>query len=130
MVAALFLLLSPSFACSQQANSKEESKTGAQAQAVRRITVDAKVMRKKLIRKTIPDYPVEARKRFVQGTVVLSVLVGVDGRVKDVRYISGPRLLAQAAMDGVRQWIYRPTEENGEPVEVETRVETDFELRN
>jgi protein TonB len=57
------------------------------------------------------------------------VVIGVDGSVKDMKYVSGPSRLVKATMDGVRQYKYQPTTENGQPVEVDTTVETVFDIR-
>jgi protein TonB len=42
--------------------------------------------------------------------------------------VSGPALLRQAALDAVKQWLYRPYLLNGQPVEVETAVSVEFKL--
>jgi len=123
------LFLMATVVASKQENQKKEDKTEAQAQVVSRIAVKGDVMKKKLIHKVTPRYPAEAMSRRVSGTVVLQVVIGVDGAVKDMQYISGPRILVQATMDGVRQYKYRPTVLNGQPVEVDTTVETVFEIR-
>lgn len=44
--------------------------------------------------------------------------------------LSGHPLLVQAALDAVRQWRYRPTMLDGEPVEVETTITVVFQLHN
>ncbi len=51
-----------------------------------------------------------------------------EGRVEDVRVISGHPLLVQAAGEAVRQWIYQPTLLNGQPVQVLTTVDVNFAL--
>jgi protein TonB len=79
-----------------------------------------------LISSKPPDYPLVAKQAHVQGVVVVSAIVGVDGKVKSASAVSGPPLLQKAAVDAVRQWIYKPTTLNGAPVESETRVEVRF----
>ncbi len=64
----------------------------------------------------------------VQGIVKLHVIIGKDGSVSQVEAISGHPLLIQAAIDAVRQWKYRPTLLNGEPVEVDTTIDIIFTL--
>ena len=49
--------------------------------------------------------------------------------VKEVMLQSGPGALAQAAMDAVRNWVYKPTMLNDEPVEVVTSVTVNFTLQ-
>jgi protein TonB len=55
-------------------------------------------------------------------------VIGKDGAVRDVRVESGPPLLAQAAIDAVRQWRYKPYFLNGEPVEVDSHITVNFTL--
>ena len=73
-----------------------------------------------------PEYPLVAKNAHVQGVVVVAATVGVDGKVKSANAVSGPPLLQKAAVDAVKQWVYRPTTLNGAPVESETRVEVKF----
>ncbi len=54
------------------------------------------------------------------------LLVSVDGRVLQVHVDSGPEALQQAAVDAVRQWIYKPVTLQGRPYELETPVEVEF----
>jgi protein TonB len=95
---------------------------------VPQITVKGDEMKKKLVHKVTPRYPPEARHARIAGTVVLRVLIGIDGSVEHVEYVSGPKQLVQATIDGVRQYEYKPTTENGQPVEVDTTVETVFSI--
>jgi protein TonB len=55
--------------------------------------------------------------------------ISKDGSVQSLRVISGHPLLNQAALDAVRQWKYRPTLLNGEPVEVLTTITVTFTLQ-
>jgi TonB family protein len=95
-----------------------------------RITISGAVANGSLIRRAIPDYPFVAKERRIQGTVVLQATIGKDGRIENLRVISGPEQLQQAALDAVKQWIYRPYLLDGEPVEVETRINVVFTLGN
>jgi len=81
-----------------------------------------------LIRKTAPIYPPAARQRRVQGTVVLQAIIKPDGSVGDVQVESGDRVLAYAAMRAVKQWVYKPGQIDGQPVEVQTRILVKFSL--
>ncbi|HUB18390.1 MAG TPA: TonB family protein [Acidobacteriaceae bacterium] len=75
-----------------------------------------------------PHYPAIALEARVRGTVVVSALIGKDGRIARVRVLSGPPLLVPAAVDAIRQARYRPWTLNGEPVEVETTINVVFTL--
>ena len=84
------------------------------------------IQQAQLISSKPPEYPLVAKQAHVQGVVVVSATVGVDGRVKAASAVSGPPLLQKAAVDSVKQWVYKPTTLNGAPVESETRVEVKF----
>jgi protein TonB len=79
-----------------------------------------------VISRTNPAYPPLARQSGVQGEVVLVVVVGTDGKVKDVTLVSGHPLLRNAAVAAVKQWTYRPTLLDGKPVESESRIVLTF----
>jgi len=82
-----------------------------------------------LIHKVIPQYPDLARRAGVQGTVVLDIVVS-KGAVTQVKFVSGPGALSQAAMDAVRWWRFEPYLLNGQPAIVETTVVVNFRLAN
>jgi protein TonB len=73
-------------------------------------------------------YPPLARQTRISGTVRLHAIIGKDGSVQQLEVLSGHPLLVQAALDAVRQWRYRPTLLNGEPVEVDTTIDVIFSL--
>ncbi len=81
-----------------------------------------------LVSKVAPVYPIDAKKAGVSGTVVLTAVIGKDGLIQDLQVVSGPDLLQQAALDAVKQWRYRPYLLNGEPVEVDTKINIIFTL--
>ena len=58
----------------------------------------------------------------------LNVVIGADGRVKEVELESGDPALTDSAIDAVKQWIYETTLLNGEPVEVQTQVNINYTL--
>jgi TonB family protein len=94
----------------------------------RKIAVSGGVAQGLLVEKTAPEYPVDAKLAGISGTVVLQILIGKDGHVADLKIVSGPPELQQAAMGAVRTWVYRPYLLNGEPVEVNTTVNVVFTL--
>ena len=81
-----------------------------------------------LLARVDPEYPDEARQQHIQGAVVLNVLVGVDGAVRDLKAISGDPQLVKAASDAVQQWRFQPHYLKGRPVEFETRITVNFSL--
>jgi protein TonB len=81
-----------------------------------------------LLERIVPRYPALAASERVQGQVVLVASIAKDGRVADVRPVSGPAVLASSAVDAVRQWRFRPYEVDGKPVQVQTSIRVNFNL--
>lgn len=81
-----------------------------------------------LLKQVPPVYPVAARHAKIQGSVVLKAVIYKDGNVGELSIVSGHPMLVQAAMDAVKQWVYRPYYRNGEPMDVETLVVVEFSL--
>ena len=81
-----------------------------------------------LINQVRPIYPPLAKQARISGVVELSAIIGKDGRVQDLKVVRGHPLLVQAALDAVKNWVYRPTLLNGEPVEVSTTIDVNFTL--
>jgi periplasmic protein TonB len=95
---------------------------------VKRMRIASRVAEANLIHDVAPQYPPEAGRARIEGAVVLMAVIGTDGSVKDVRVESGLPILAQAAIDAVRQWRYKPYVIDGEPVEVDSRITINFNL--
>jgi periplasmic protein TonB len=93
-----------------------------------RIRVPARMAEANLVYDVAPKYPPEAGRARIEGTVVLLAVIGKDGTVEDVRVEKGLPVLAQAAIEAVKQWRYRPYLLNGEPVEVDSRITINFTL--
>jgi protein TonB len=76
-----------------------------------------------------PVYPSVARTAGIEGTVLVRVLVGKDGRVKDVIHIDGPEALRSAADDCARTAVFRPALVDHQPIEVWVMMPVTFKLR-
>jgi TonB family protein len=100
----------------QQTGEPEVIRVGSHAQA------------SKLVHKVMPVYSPAAKEAGIQGTVTLCALIGKNGRVEALKYISGPPLLVQTALEAVRWWEYKPTLLNGKPVKVKTEIDVVFSL--
>ncbi|MGD0734448.1 MAG: energy transducer TonB [Terracidiphilus sp.] len=81
-----------------------------------------------LIHKTIPVYPSIGIAIHQEGTVVLQATISKAGTIENLRVLSGPPILRQAAVDAVATWRYRPYLLNDQPVEVETTVNVVFTM--
>ena len=95
---------------------------------INRIRIGGAVQEARIVNRVMPTYPAIARQARVSGTVQLLGIIGKDGRVAQLQVISGHPLLVTAALEAVRQWTYRPTLLNGEPVEVVAPIEVRFTL--
>ncbi len=93
-----------------------------------RLKVSAGVSQGNLVHEVQPVYPRLAITARVQGSVVLTAVIARDGRIENLRVLSGPPMLVQAALDAVSQWRYRPYLLNNDPVEVETQITVNFKL--
>jgi len=96
--------------------------------SIPRIAVGGTVQEAKLLVAVKPIYPPLARAARVSGTVELEAVIGRDGRLAELKVRKGHALLIQAAVDAVRQWVYKPTFLNGDPVEVSTMITVNFIL--
>jgi TonB family protein len=98
---------------------------GSVPQSVR---VAANVSEGWIIKKVEPVYPDLARQARVQGSVVLHAEINKDGTVDRLELISGHPMLVSAAINAVKQWIYKPYLFDGKAVNVDTDVVINFSL--
>src|SRR6185437_10095284 len=92
------------------------------------LKVGGNVQEANLIHKVMPQYPIIAKTAHVQGTVVFHAIIGKDGTIQQLTYMSGPQMLVPSARSAISQWRYRPTMLNGEAVEVDTTISIDFTM--
>lgn len=92
------------------------------------VHLSSKLVEGFLIYKNIPLYPMIAKQAGIEGTVELQATISKTGTIENLRVISGPAMLRQAAIDAVRTWRYRPYLLSQQPVEVETTVDVIFKL--
>ena len=81
-----------------------------------------------LLQEIKPLYPPLARQARIQGNVILHAIIDKEGKVAELQVVSGHPLLVQSALDAVRQWRYKPTLLNGDPVEVDTTITVTFTM--
>ena len=96
--------------------------------AVSRVRISQGVTQGMVLKRVQPTYPQMAKIARVQGPVVLAAIIGKDGTIQNLTMVSGHPLLVQAATDAVKQWLYKPTLLNNEPVEVITTIDVNFTL--
>ncbi len=81
-----------------------------------------------LIYKVSPDYPDSWKREGIQGVVHLRATITKEGTVRDVTVIDGVPPLVKSAETALKQWRYKPTTVDGDPVDVQTTVAFTFAL--
>lgn len=80
------------------------------------------------ISKVSPEYPDIARQSGIEGTVTIQCLVGKDGKVRDTKVVKSIPVLDDAAVNAVKQWVFKPALSNNKPVAVWVAVPVRFAL--
>jgi periplasmic protein TonB len=83
-----------------------------------------------LIHRVEPDYPALAKQTHREGHVELRAIIATDGTIQSLQVVNGDTLFLQSATDAVRQWRYRATVLNGQPVEIETYITVIYTLQH
>jgi protein TonB len=92
------------------------------------IRVGGRVKPPKSIVQVHPAYPTLAKQARIQGQVLIDAILDEQGNVIDMKVVSGPPLLYQAALDALKKWKYEPTYLNDLPIAVEMIVTITFQL--
>jgi protein TonB len=84
----------------------------------------------RLVRQIDPEYPRNARREGIEGTVDLRFTVKADGKVADIEVVEATPgdTFDREAIAAVRRWRYEPRREDGVPVDSRTRVRLEFRL--
>jgi len=93
-------------------------------QAIEPVAVPEATERDLAVDQPMIGYPAGAKGQ--QGNVILQVLIGRDGTVQDAKFQQGSLAFARAAIDGVKQWKFKPYVMNGRPVSVQTTLTMSF----
>ena len=76
-----------------------------------------------------PDFSEKARKKKIQGVVILSLTVTADGTTRDIKIVRGLGYgLDEKAVEAVSRWKFTPALKDGEPIEKDVNVEVNFRL--
>ena len=84
-----------------------------------------------VLKSVTPKYPEEARKKGIEGEVVVQALVDKKGEVQDLKILknqSGSEELGKAAMDAVKQWKFKPATKKGDTVSIRIAIPIKFRL--
>jgi TonB family protein len=102
----------------------QESGAGA---PLGKLNVPADVMAGHCITMVSPIYPATAGDSRVAATLLVRVVIWKSGDVSPMRVVSGPTGLEDEAMNAVRQWHYKPFLRDGEPIDVTTEIQVNFD---
>lgn len=93
-----------------------------------RVRISSGVAAGFVIKKVAPIYPDDARRAYIQGTVMLRVIISTEGDIVDLELLDGPIELAGSAVAAVRQWKYKPYLLAGRSITVETQIQVNYQL--
>ncbi|MHB8541766.1 MAG: energy transducer TonB [Candidatus Acidiferrales bacterium] len=128
MIVCAALAATVSWAQDQKQPQADTAQQGAPHSTPEIVRIGGNVAAANVIHTVQPIYPAIAKTAHIQGTVLLHALIAKNGSVKHLTFVSGPPLLMRSAMDAVKQWRYKPTLLNGNPVEVDTTITVIFTL--
>lgn len=75
-----------------------------------------------LIHRVEPTYPTLPKQMRREGKVELHAIISTDGTIQSLQAVGGDPMFFQSALDAVRQWLYKPTSLNGQPVQIDTNI--------
>jgi protein TonB len=90
------------------------------------VAISAGVADGMIVRKTAPVYPKFAQEAHITGKVTLKATITKQGTIEGVQVLSGPKILAPAAVEAVKTWKYKPYMLDNQPVSVETNISIVF----
>jgi protein TonB len=84
----------------------------------------------RVLRQIDPEYPRDAMREGVEGSIELRFTVKADGKVADIEVVTAnpPQTFDRAAISALRRWRYEPRREDGVAVDSRTRVRLEFKL--
>lgn len=91
--------------------------------------VGGRMREPRLVTRSVPSYPAAARQVGIEGDVAIDAVIDTDGKLTNLKVVSGAPLLQQAALDSLRNWKYEPGYLDDKPVPVKTSITVKFRLR-
>jgi len=123
---AAFLLLGLCLRAFPQTEQKPpEQKPPEQKQPVV-VKLPQKVAEKLKIHDETPVYPAEAKRKGLQGNVVMEIVIDTAGKISGAKVIEGNPVFVASAAQAMKQWRYKPYLVNGQPAQIETTVTVRF----
>jgi protein TonB len=121
----------PSSLRTQMASSTPEASGNKPPEAamssIEPVTLTESAVRELLMQPVDPEYPAGAKASGQRGSVVLQVIIGRDGAVRDVKFLQGSLVFARSAIDAVKQWRFKPYSMNGRAVSVQSAITLKFQ---
>jgi protein TonB len=114
-ILAVLVLLGAGYAQQNQTNPNPDNQKAA-----------AQDSELKVLHRVPPIYPPEAKANGIEGTVVLEAVVDKQGNVAKAKVVSGPQILADAAVEAIKAWKFAPATSKGQPVEKTTQIKVTF----
>jgi protein TonB len=99
-----------------------------EVQPVGPVKIGGNVKEPRVIARIVPEYPLLAKQSGIQGSVVIDTTIDAKGNVVNMRIVSGPNLLRNAALAALKRWKYEPSTLNGLPIAVQMQVTLKFSL--
>lgn len=121
----LLLLLIPVI-CPQAVFGSSDNVPKGDAGAGKKLVISSVTAQQMLKQSVTPVYPPMAKAAHVSGTVILRVTIAKDGSIADLKVVSGPAMLQQAAFNAVQKWHYKPFLVDNQPTDVETTINVVF----
>jgi TonB family protein len=87
-----------------------------------------RVREPQLVSKSAPNYPDMAKQTRIEGEVTVNAVIDINGKLTNMKVVSGSPLLQQSALDSLRTWKYEPALLNDKPVPVQTSITVKFRL--
>jgi TonB family protein len=129
IAASVALLISLAAFTSAQTTPPASTDLGKEAPAGSVFKVGGGVTAPRLIHSSEPKFSREARKKKVQGTCILSLVIGADGSPRDISVTRPLGFgLDDEAIKAVEKWRFEPAHKDGQPVKVRVNVEVNFKL--
>jgi len=83
-----------------------------------------------LIHRVEPIYPALGKQMHRDGHVELRAIIGTDGTIQSLQIVLSDPIFNQSAIEAVRQWRYRATVLNGQPVEIDTFITVVYTMQH
>lgn len=104
----------------ERSGRKAAAKESADESAPADVSPDAPVIPSKLLHAASPVYPPDAMRHYITGDVKAELVVEANGKVGDVKVLSGPSALRDAAIEALKKYEYAPATQGGKTVASKT----------